>query len=176
MPTTKKYLIKNALSKEIRTALIVKYLPQIWAECISKLLTNSGEIIAINNQFRPQAASIANSPKPPDPSSMDWEPTKSTTTGTKEVEVRRAIWVKKETLAYKKKNKLCVRCSHRGHIATNCGFLAPLKNSMFLQLLIKSESLEKKNGRPHSEQDMACLNGKFASLVSQEHLLHSRGI
>ena len=71
-------------------------------------------------------ASTTNSPQPPDPSSMDWEPIKSTTAGTKEINGRRAKWVKKETLAFRKKNKLCVRCGHRGHIAPNCSFLPPL--------------------------------------------------
>lgn len=123
-------ILKNALSREIRSALIGRTLPSTWSEFISLLLTISSEILALNQQFRPQvsfqqpraASSRLGS------SMMDWEPVKALATDVHEGgKGRRAVWVKKETLAFRRKKGLCTRCGHRGHIAPSCQFLPPLK-------------------------------------------------
>ena len=41
-------ILKNALSREIRSALIGRTLPDTWSEFISLLLTISSEIVALN--------------------------------------------------------------------------------------------------------------------------------
>lgn len=124
-------LLKNALSKEMRTALIGQKLSETWSECISELLTISSEIIAINHQFKP------NFPGPPtssklnkSPTAMEWEPIKSTVIGTQGGISKRAKWVKKETLAYRKEKGLCIRCGNMGHVSKNCNFLPPLYQNM----------------------------------------------
>lgn len=119
-----------AISKEMRTALIGKKLPDIWSDCISELLTISSEIIAINQQFRTPFSSPPSMAKPADkPTSMEWEPIKAAAIDTKGT-AKRATWVKKETLAIRRKHGLCVRCGHKGHIAPNCKFLPPLSQNL----------------------------------------------
>lgn len=136
-------LLKNALSKEMRTSLIGKKLPSKWSDCISELLTISSEIIAINQQFRPQFSGTPIASKPTDnTTAMDWEPIKSTVTGTQEGPARRATWVKKETLAFRKKKGLCVRCGHRGHAAPNCNFLPPLNPNVNINITQTSHDNE----------------------------------
>lgn len=129
-------LLKNALSKEMRTALVGKKLPSAWGGCISELLTISSEIIAINQQFKPQfwgSSSIIT--KPSDSSTnMDWEPVQSTVTGTNEGMRKRATWVKKDVLIFRKKKGLCVRCGNKGHIAPNCSFLPPINPNVNLNV------------------------------------------
>lgn len=98
------FLLKDALSKEMRTSLIGKKLTDRWSDCISELLTISSEIIVINQHFRPQFSETSIVSKPLDnTSAMDWEPIKSTVSGIQEGLARRATWVKKETLAFRKK-------------------------------------------------------------------------
>lgn len=125
-------LLKNALSKEIRTALIGRTMPGTWAECISFILTISSEIAALNQQFRqfPQQQPKLNHSSNPTtyPSNMDWEPVRTTTAATQEIGTgKRATWVKKETLAFRKKKGLCVRCGNRGHITPKCPLLPPIR-------------------------------------------------
>ena len=123
-------ILKNALSREIRSSLIGRTPPTTWSEFISLLLTISSEIVALNQQFRPHlspqqqrtVSSHSNS------SEMEWETVKALTTGVHEKgSGPRATWVKKETLAFRKKKGLCIRCGHKGHIAPKCKFLPPLK-------------------------------------------------
>lgn len=125
-------LLKNALSKEMRTALIGKKLPSTWSDCISELLTISSELIAINQQFKPQywGSSSTATKSSENPMSMDWEPVKASVTGINEGTRERAAWVKKDVLVFRKKKGLCVRCGHRGHIAPNCSFLPPVNPNM----------------------------------------------
>lgn len=122
-------LLKNALSKEIRATLIGRTLPEKWSEFISLILTISSEIVALNQQFlSPVAYQPKQKHQQPGFSSMDWEPVKSLVAGTRQREsVKHASWVKKETLEFRKKKGLCVRCGNKGHIAPNCQFLPPLR-------------------------------------------------
>lgn len=153
-------LLKNALSKEMRTALIGRKLPLVWMECISDLLTISSEILAINLQFRPtmmsqqppfKSQNFTESPK------MDWEPIKSTVTGTQESSGKRATWVKKETLDFRKKRGLCVRCGNKGHISTRCSLLPPLNP------IIKTNST-----RLSAEEEMEILNLAKPDVVGED--------
>ena len=124
-------LLKNALSKEMRTALIGQKLSETWSECISELLTISSEIIAINHQFKPNFSGPPSSSKLNNsPTAMDWEPVRSIVIGTQGGISRHAKWVKKETLAYRKKMGLCIRCGNMGHVSKNCNFLPPLNQNM----------------------------------------------
>lgn len=122
-------ILKNALSREIRSALIGRTLPETWSGFISLLLTISSEIVALNQQFRPQA----HFQQQKNPSSqlnpaMDWEPVKALATDVHQKATRpRAAWVKKETLLFRKRKGLCIRCGNKGHIAPNCQFLPPLR-------------------------------------------------
>lgn len=128
-------LLKNALSKEIRTALIGRMMPVTWAECISFILTISSEIAALNQQFRqltphPTQSNQSTQPTTTYPSSMDWEPVRATVAATQDMSTgKRATWVKKETLAFRKKKGLCMRCGNRGHIAPKCPLLPPIRPS-----------------------------------------------
>lgn len=124
-------LLKNALSKEMRTALIGKKLPTTWSECTSELLTISSEIIAIDQQFKPHFAGTPSTSKTVENlTAMDWEPIKSASTETRGAFTKRATWVSKETLTFRKKKGLCVRCGHKGHIAPNCKLLPPLNKNL----------------------------------------------
>ena len=124
-------LLKNALSKEMRTALIGQKLSNVWSECISELLTISSEIIAFNHQFKANFSGPPTSIKPVNNSTtMDWEPVRSTVLGTKDGTAKHAKWVKKETLAFRKKKGLCIRCGNMGHVSRNCSFLPPLNQNM----------------------------------------------
>lgn len=124
-------LLKNALSKDMRTALIGKKLPITWSECTSELLTISSEIIAINQQFRSHFAGPPSMSKQGGNSTaMDWEPIKSATADMQGVSTKRATWVSKETLAFRRKKGLCVRCGNKGHIAPDCKFLPPLNRNL----------------------------------------------
>ena len=115
----------------MRTALIGQKLSNVWSECISELLTISSEIIAINHQFKANFSGPPTSIEPVNNSTtMDWEPVRSTVLGTKDGTAKHAKWVKKETLAFRKKKGLCIRCGNMGHVSRNCSFLPPLNQNM----------------------------------------------
>lgn len=64
---------------------------------------------------------------------MDWDPVVETTAKTLYKRLgKRAMWVRNEVLMHRRKNGLCMRCGHEGHIAPNFSFLPPsrLKNDV----------------------------------------------
>ena len=124
-------LQKNALSKEMRSALIGKKLPKTWSDCTSELLIISSEIIAINQQFNPHFTGTSLMSKLVENlTAMDWEPIKSIATGTRGTFTIRATWVSRETLTFRKMKGLYVQCGHKEYIASDCKFL-PLLNRNF---------------------------------------------
>lgn len=61
---------------------------------------------------------------------MDWEPVRATVAATQETSAgKRATWVKKETLAFRKKKGLCMRCGNQGHFSPKCPLLPPIRPS-----------------------------------------------
>ena len=158
-------LLKNALSKEIRATLIGRNLPEIWSEFISLILTISSEIVALNQQFlAPMAYQLRQKQSQLETNKMDWEPVKSLVTGTQQqVSGKHATWVKKETLAFRKKKGLCVRCGNKGHIPPNCHFLPPLRPNTLINSVrtsVEEEEELKLLAQPDLVEDMELLEGK----------------
>ena len=56
---------------------------------------------------------------------MDWEPT-ALRTNRNQVQGRRAKWVAKDVLDYRRSSGLCLRCGNTGHRIANC-ILLPLE-------------------------------------------------
>ena len=158
-------LLKNALSKEIRAALIGRPLPENCSEFISLTLTISSEIAALNQQF---PVPITNSLKPRQhysgSNNMEWEPVKSLVSGTQRQGLsKHASWVKKETLAFQKKKGLCVRCGNKGHISSNCQLLPPLRPSISVnndKTSVEEEEEIKFLAQPDVIEDDESLEGK----------------
>lgn len=100
-------LLKNDLSKEIRLALIGNQMPSSWSDFISYILTISSDIFALHQQFKPspviQQPSQQIKQNHNMPTNMDWEPIISTNTTTHNQNSRRATWVSKDTLAFRKR-------------------------------------------------------------------------
>ena len=57
---------------------------------------------------------------------MDWKPT-ALRTNRNQVQGRRAKWVAKEVLDYRRSSGLCLRCGNTGHRVANCVLLPPEK-------------------------------------------------
>lgn len=136
-------LLKNALSKEMQQALVGRKLGPTWEEAIGKLQIISSDITSIYQQYH--SAPNFQQPKPSReynssthlPSKMDWEPTKLTTVNT-----QRATWVSKETLAYRKKKGLCMRCGHKGHITPKCSYLPAQRPTMVSTISVEEQQEE----------------------------------
>lgn len=162
-------LLKNALSKEIRTALIGRNLPPTWAEFISFILTISSEIAALQQQFQNpvpfQQTRTNNSGAPVTyPHTMDWEPIKSTVLGTQNTAGQRATWVKRETLEFRRKKGLCVRCGNKGHRSPNCQFLPPSRPLNVSSMIQMNEEDERETRRLAQPDPLT----KDANLEDQE--------
>lgn len=145
-------LLKNALSREIRTALVGRSLPPIWSEFISFILTISSEIAALQQQFHspvPAQQTRNNSSHSPAtyPNTMDWEPIKSTVLGTQNTTGQRATWVKRETLEFRRKKGLCVRCGNKGHRSPTCQLLPPTRPVNAINMVQVNEEEERETRR-----------------------------
>lgn len=159
-------LLKNALSKEMRTALIGSPISQTWTGFLSQLQTISSDLVAISQQFRPQIIFQQGRPSNQNPSRMDWEPTKSNFSNSQDFKQGpRAQWVDRETLALRRKKKLCVRCGNQGHIPPQCKFLPPLKPISKITTIKTDIEEDEELMALIKPEDMSCFEGK-------EELLH----
>lgn len=138
-------LLKNALSKEMQKALVGRKLGPTWKEAIEKLQVISSDITSIYQQhhsppsFQPSKSSKQSHNMPHLSTDMDWEPTRSASV---KIQEKRATWVSKDTLAYRKKKGLCMRCGHKGHISPQCNYLPPEKPTMVQKMSVEIEDEE----------------------------------
>ena len=142
MKTTKKIsLLKNALSKEMQQALVGRKLGPGWEHAIGKLQAISSDITSIYQQYHSQSNFQPKPQKPYHnsiqfPTSREWGSTKKASS---QMVQKKATWVSKNTLAYRKEKGLCMRCGHKGHISPQCNYLPPQNPTRVQKIFIKDE-------------------------------------
>ncbi|KAI0993966.1 hypothetical protein K3495_g14218 [Podosphaera aphanis] len=135
-------LLTNALSHEIRTALLGSSAPATWPEFACHVQSVSNDIVAINHKFPTLPTSRHTSSQSGDNDTKDWEPIKSPSIQRLNVgKGKGATWASKEILDYRRQKKLCVRCGNKGHSAKECRLLPPHSPSTKINTLDIEEDL-----------------------------------
>ena len=118
--------LDNTLSPLLKSVLVTVYpVPHTYNEYISLLLVISSRQEALLPS-RKSTLFLDKGRMPTYSDLMDWEPTATTTTSnqTKNYQVqRRATWVPKQTIEYRKEKGLCFRCGNLGHRVEGCKLL-----------------------------------------------------
>lgn len=137
-------LLKNALSKEMQQALVGRKLGPGWNQAIGKLQVISSDITSIYQQYHSQPYFQPKPQKPYQnsiqfPTSREWGSTKKASS---QMVQKKATWVSKDTLSYRKEKGLCMRCGHKGHISPQCNYLPPEKPTRVQNLFMKDKMEE----------------------------------
>lgn len=114
-------LLQNSLCKRLRIAMAGKK-QRGWSEYVSKVQRLSSDLTNIKFIIDEKSRTDNNFQ-----TEIDWEPLQASTASTKGR--KRASWVEKEILAFRKKHGFCMRCGNKGHKAPKCSFLPPLPPS-----------------------------------------------
>ncbi|KAI0993648.1 hypothetical protein K3495_g14537 [Podosphaera aphanis] len=148
-------LLTNALSHETRTALLGSSAPTTWPEFVCHVQSVSNDVVAINHKFPTLPTSRNTSSQSGDNDTMDWEPIKSPSIQRLNVgKGKRATWVSKEILDYRRQKKLCVRCGNKGHSAKGCRLLPPLSPSTKINTVdIEEDLIDLHLAQPDSMQN-----------------------
>lgn len=116
-------LLKNAISKELKDRLVGSDPFRTWSMFVSKIHTISSDLNALNQQSFGVVPLVQQQRKNND--QMEWEPIQ--TASLKTDSKKRATWVSKEVLSFRRSKNLCMRCGNKGHISPSCSFLPALK-------------------------------------------------
>lgn len=127
----KKSFLENGLSMDLQRHMVSRSTGnESFEEYCNELKQTSDRLEAFNlrnnNWRKPMSAFVQ--PRN-NPEAMDWEPT-TLRTNQSQVQGRRAKWVAKEVLDYRKSSGLCLRCGNTGHRIANCTRLPPEKPRM----------------------------------------------
>ena len=128
----KKSYLEAGLSLELQRCMIGRNVSnKSFESYCSELKQASDQLEAFNlrNKHRSTWQSKNNvlpnqgTPRAVKEDAMDWEPT----TRSQQSQGRRAKWVDKETLDYRRSLGFCLRCGNAGHRVLNCPLLPPQK-------------------------------------------------
>ena len=149
--TIKVSMMKNAISVELRDRIVGLNHGQTYAEFKNLLFRISNDLASNravqssqargNNTFNLGFSSansyhhpVPRTPALPDPDPMDWNRTNNTRPtgqprkscgcpGTHTCGRKRATWVPKESINYRRAKNLCLRCGNSGHMQAQCSLL-----------------------------------------------------
>ena len=146
-------MLKNAMmNKELRYQLVsMQNKVQHWGTYISKVQTINSELESLQHVNKKTFTPAHQYHRQPS-SNMEWEHTPPTyhvnSAGTKETTTgKRATWVSKATILFRKEKGLCLRCGNKGHLVRECRFLSPHNPSLKVNSLKAPE--------PGTEEDLS---------------------
>ncbi|KAF6792353.1 pol-like protein [Colletotrichum musicola] len=136
----KKSYLEAGLSTELQKCMIGKNADgKSFEEYCNELKQTSDQLESFNlrntgvrhnnRTWRPNTTATmgltASKPTESHADEMDWEPSRSVRSNrvSSRTNGRRATWVSKETLDYRREKDLCLRCGNQGHNLKDCSFL-----------------------------------------------------
>ena len=139
-------MLKNALNKELRYQLVsVHNRVHHWGTYISEVQTINSELEALHHNNRKTFTPPHGHQQHQSSSTMEWEHTPPiphvNAASAKEATGKRATWVSKATIQFRRERGLCLRCGNKGHLVRECKFLSPHNPDLKVNS-VKSRELE----------------------------------